>query len=147
VNKVVNKREGQAISSRVHTVLTACPQLIHRVILNPADFEWLKAWFQLGKLDRGKDPRGAPRHHHGNHLSALGHLTILAYQLGTARAAWSEALKHLRKRASRPARAPAPPRPAPECWVTLRGMGGGGEHCPGPAGGAPAPGRGGWWAS
>jgi hypothetical protein len=100
VKKKVNSPATLRGSTRVHTVLTACPQLIHRVILNAEDFDWLKAWHALGKRDREKDPKSAPRHHQGNHLSGLGHLTILAYQLGLARDPWFKALATLKRRAS-----------------------------------------------
>jgi hypothetical protein len=75
----------------VRTSFSACPPPIHRVILSKADWQWLAGWFRLGKSDRRKDPRNAPRHRHDDRLSDFGHLTILAYQAGHAGGAWSAA--------------------------------------------------------
>jgi hypothetical protein len=81
--------------SAVHTVFARCPPPIHRVILTRPDWQFINGFHRLGKADRRKDPTGAPRHTHDLPLSELGHLVVLAYQVGHAGGAWSTAQREI----------------------------------------------------
>jgi hypothetical protein len=98
VNKFVNKRKNYRFKAAIHTVMGTCPQLINKVDNLPRHLPWLRAWHKLGRKDRKSRPSGAARHKHDRAFTPLGHLTILAYQLGNAGAAWSRTWSALQRK-------------------------------------------------
>jgi len=91
MNKHTHSTPKYRYAQAIRTLFASCPQVTHHVTFTPRDQAWLRAWHTLGRRHRKERPGAPTKHHHHPTLSDFGHLTILAYQVGAAGAAWTAA--------------------------------------------------------